>query len=120
MRYPDVLAAFEAFVVARNACSREWKISEAVVMCLEFDIFAAARLSMLIPSHTEGRAGMGRMIKITYFDRNAMRVDAGQLTPPERVTAAARQEEVDLWMKGGTALPVSTSSVIADRLRGVR
>jgi len=90
-------------------------------MCVEFDIFAAARMSLGVPSHTESRHGgrSSRLLKVAFFDKNGVRVDTGVMTPAELTQAAELTAIVDDWVAGRRDdLPTSTSTMVADRLRG--
>ena len=41
MRYSQIRTLYEKMVAAQAACSREWRISDTLVMCVEFDMYAA-------------------------------------------------------------------------------
>ena len=108
---------FGDLLAARDTCSREWGISDHVVMLVEFDIFSAAR--MAVPGHTETRHGArpNRPIRITFFDRNAVRIDVGSLAPADLKRIAEHAAIVDDWCAGRlAAMPASSSTLIADRL----
>lgn len=119
MRYREVCERFRVLVDARTACSREWRLSETVVMCVEFDIFEAARMEIAPLEHSRPYQRISPFIRVVFFDAKlAVRIDASQLSPPELVRAAELRTIVNAWASDELEqLPPSTSTVIAERLR---
>ncbi len=119
MRYREVCDRFRDLVAARDACSREWQISDAVVLTVEFDIYEAARMEVGSLEHSRPTTRNLPYVRMVLFDaRLAKRIDTAQLTPPELVTLAEMSRMVTAWASGELdVLPDSTSSVIAERLR---
>ncbi len=118
MRYQDVCTRLEQLLVARSECSREWAISDSVVMWVEFDIAAAVRISLAIPGHTEPRhmTRTPRLVKVMFFDLGGLRVLRESMTTTEQLRIDVLQRSIDGWVSGECeALPPSTSSVISER-----
>lgn len=129
MRYSQIRTLYEKMVAAQAACSREWRISDTLVMCVEFDMYAAMSESHANPDHSDRdvRAQLGPMMRVSMFGTRAIgtlrMVGSDQLrlqgySDAECNEASRRRRLVDDWMMGNSdELPPSTSSLIADRLR---
>ncbi len=118
MRYENVRDRFDAFQVAREACSREWKLSDNTVMCLELDVGAASLRVDLESSFVKNDDP--ELFRITYYD-TAIDPPAGisiaLLSASERSCADAFHAHVSRWYRGEGDLPASTSSRMSSRVR---
>lgn len=131
MRYQDVVYLFEEFAKARSHCSREWLISDTLVMCVEVDM--TSMTSMALPNHSRRDAvpGIG-ILRVSYhrFDAEDLVMSWCDDAPSpakgwgylvqdeERRAVYDRRCSVTSWAMGKVdELPPSTSTKIADRLR---
>jgi hypothetical protein len=121
MRHQDVRVLLQQLIIARDECSREWRLSDTVVMCLEFDLFwAMTPWSRSVPEHSERRHGVPpQLVKITFFDvPSTSRVEEESLSPPARALAAELRTMVSDWVCGRIdRMPPSTSTALSIRLR---
>ncbi len=118
MRYENVRDRFDAFQAAREACSREWELSDDTVMCLELDVGAASVRVDLESSFV--KSDDLELFRITYYDM-ALDPPAGisgaLLSASERTRADAFHAHIARWSRGEGDLPSSTSSRMASRVR---
>lgn len=124
VRYRAILEQFHALVKARDVSAREWKISERVVMCVTFDMFAAAESALQVPAHSERiptKDRLTRLVRVMYFDvkyLNHARSTTDGMSEAELEAVEQRTRQVDDWVAGKLeALPASTSTIVSDRLR---
>ncbi len=128
MRYQEVV---RRYLSVRGASSREWAISESLVMCVEIDM-SCDDLELghgLFATASSSNHRVPQFLKVTLFRVRPERepwvitgaVDDDPLTSGERVDVAQHQREVNEWVAGRLAtLPPSTSTVITNRLQRKR
>ncbi len=116
MRYQEVCERFSAFIAARDTVTREWEISKATVMCVEFDLGSAVRL-VVSPRSTQPTETAGaQLVRVTFFDQVGLPVPLSRLTSPELLEAKDRQRAINRWIAGeAESLPASNSTRLADK-----
>ena len=128
MRFQDVGTHLLQFEAVRGACSREWRISDTLVMCTELDLsdYSAMPVS---PLHTSPQRGAAPgFLKISFFrfgPGEAVRSWAdpgedasGMMGPAERGAVVHYRISIREWVMGDRpGLPASTSTRITRRLR---
>lgn len=123
MRYPEVCARVEQFIAAREACGREWTISESLVMCVQLDVARLAAMVMPVAhssSRTHGRWPSGLRVTMFWFGPSGVTrcwvddpgVDpATDISTGERATIADYRTMVGQWVVGKAQdLPPSNST----------
>lgn len=118
MRYQEVCSRFSSFVQARDAVAREWEISKATVMCVEFDLSSAVRLVVAPRSTQPQETGGAQFVRVTFFDSVGLPVPLGRLSSAELGKAKEYQRTINRWVAGEVeVLPESTSTRMADKFR---
>ncbi len=124
MRYQE---AIQKYLAARQASSREWRLSDTLVMCVELDASPADAFGTItMAEHSSQRRRGPRFVRITLFRLgvdsargwDATEVDTQRgLSREEFMVLDAQRRVVEDWISGRLdLLPPSTSTVIADRL----
>ena len=123
MRYLDVV---ERFAGVLTSSSREWAVTDTLVMCTELDLSAMWAAARRVPAHSERQPKGPMFLRVTLFRRRDeawVRHDQWSshqdpLTSRELDLLAIHQGVVDDWVAGRcNELPPSTSTSIADRIR---
>jgi hypothetical protein len=126
MRYQDVRDRLQQISQAQGACSREWAVTDDLIMCVDLDMSTSLPRC---PLHSEPtHRAWPRCLRVSFFRRSERDegadawIHAGgadRLEPVERAAVAGRQRQIHEWVVGDLAeLPPSTSTVIAARLGG--
>jgi hypothetical protein len=122
MRYSDVCEVFATAAAAHASCSREWKISDTLVMCLEFDITSMTRAPR--PDHSD-RGNGPRLLRMTMFRKCSggqwcswrdLDPQAAAISEDENACAWHYREAVVGWVNDLADLPASTSTVVSERV----
>jgi len=128
MHYQEVVRRYLSVL---GASSREWALSETLVMCVELDMSAPACVrGLFFATSSSQRSKVPQFLRVTMYrvhpERDPMLLTGEWLGEPpltqlEETNLQAANAWIEDWMAGRRAsLPDSTSVVIADRLqRGV-
>lgn len=141
MRYEDLV---RQYLSIRNSSSREWRISDRMVMCVEIDMSADTHVTMAVASSSSQRRSGMKFLRMTLFvaanlgerqwygvplpldgkiaafysDGVPRTLEHVELDHDERARIEWYQYQVDDWRKGMMqALPASTSTEILDKLQ---
>lgn len=132
MRYQEVV---RQYLSVREGSSREWGISESLVMCVELDVSQDTYVTLALAATSSQRRASPQFLRITMFRLSpgdgpgiwawdASPVTDGEvarLDDVERTTVTALRAVISEWVSGKRdRLPPSTSTAIADRLRRKR
>jgi len=123
LRYQD---AIQQYLSVRAASSREWRISDTLVMCVDLDVSQEALGTVTMAEHSSQRRRGPRFVRMTMFrlgDDSARGWDATEvdtqrgLSREEYLLYDHQRRVVHDWISGlRDSLPDSTSTVISDRL----
>lgn len=122
MRYQDVV---RQYLAAREASSREWKISETLIMCVELETSADIFGTFAFAAASSSRRRGPQFIRVTLFrishDREPWVVtqttDDPTLTSEESQVVRGYRGAIRDWISGlDECLIQSTSKVITERL----
>ncbi len=123
MRYQEVV---RRYLSVRGASSREWALSDTLVMCVEIDMSPAYARGLFANASSSHHTVGGQFLRVTLFrvprDGEPRRIigagDGDALTPNESANLQAASQWVADWVTGDKdSLPDSTSTAIAQRLR---
>ncbi len=133
MRYQEMV---RQYLAVREASSREWGISPTLVMCVELETAAEAYLTIAVASSSTQRRQPPRFLRVTLFRRRdsdgrtmfhgydvfhdrdlRFSLSHEHLSDAEFAAIAERKAAIALWVAGKGDLPLSTSTMLADRLQ---
>jgi hypothetical protein len=122
MHYQEVVRRYLSVL---SAISREWALSETLVLCVELDLSQSAAHGLLASSSSQRQRGP-QFLRVTMFRVRPglapfLLTGAGDEAPLTRVEEEnfkTANQWIEHWTAGSrSALPDSTSTVVADRLR---
>jgi hypothetical protein len=129
VRYDEVI---RRYLSVREASSREWSLSPALVMTVEVDMSADTYVTMAVGASSSQRRRGPQLLRVTVFrafyngpDGDSFHgIDISQVSRPDLMfkadeVAAIEQWKavIDRWARGAIDdLPPSTSRVLMDRL----
>jgi hypothetical protein len=125
MRIREVFDGLAQFGLVQEACSREWRISDTLVMCVELDMAALAKAPTVAPGHSVRKhCSFIRLSFVRFSPGGAVAVCDDDIGMPaaERERIAAYQDTVRRWLIGGLetnggGLPESDSTRVASQYR---
>jgi hypothetical protein len=122
MRYREVV---QRYLSARGASSREWALSDTLVMCVELDMSAPSYARGLFATSSSQRQKGPRFVRLTMFrvypDRKPFLL-SGSEEPPLTQIEEGNLRDVHRWVEDWIcgrrdSLPPSNSTAIAECLR---
>jgi hypothetical protein len=126
MRFQKVSEHLLQFEAVRGACSREWQVSDSLVMCAELDLAGYAGPATS-PEASTRRRGAPSFLRISFVrfwpEGNGYSwidgcLPAGNLSQAEEGVISTYQTIIHEWITDArSGLPPSTSSRLADRYR---
>lgn len=116
MRYEEMV---RQFLAARAGCSREWAISDSLVMCVELDLSVDPLRRITSGSQRSQKPSFLRVTLFRFIDVGMVASwGPGDPEPPWEGDEAARlaehRSDIEAWASGRLdSLPASTSTKVS-------